>query len=667
MNEIEITFDKESPQEKNENINISLSNIPKEKLLYKYMIGLDGTWETIKDFNEEKYTSWTPKNSGKYVIMVQAKNENSSKSFDYVSKTEYTIGQEEDKLIKSVYLGKTKFKAGEKLNLTVESNKLPVVFRYWIKEKDNWELLKDYSAENNLTYTVKDAGQQEILVECKALDSKNKFDDFKKVSFTVENIKKLEITDFKCLITDLFVDNELIFQVDAVYEDSRMVLYKFIKIGMDGNTECIQDYSTKRMVSFVEKQGGDYKLLCLAKDMYSQKDYDDRAIINYKVKPYRDIVIQSFTSDLVSPQVCDTSVTLKAVVSGGKELVYRFKIDGNYGEDSGYIRSNTYTWHTKKSGAYKIELWVKDISFEGNYESMAAMDFTVDEQCKDPVVINEVILDKSNKILKNETINAKVMASGGTELRYSFHVKRDGAEVEKIDFGTCNWVNYTPEEKGSYELEVRVKDKYSKREYDSHSFVYIEAYDYMPAVIDYVLSASKESYIVGDTITYTVIAQNTKKTLVKYVLSINGHKVEETDFIKDKKYMLTPKCSGLYSLEIYAKNEDSDKEFDSKKDVKVKIYDAIPITNTKIHCDKVKGIVNEDITFTVSCDGGKDVIYEFYIMEKGDWILIQNYSKKNYYTFIPFSEGTYRILALCKSSFKKSAYEDCSMFEFLVE
>jgi hypothetical protein len=666
MNEINIVFDLQSPQEKDKQINITIEEKPEKNLLYKFMVGCDGTWETLKDFGQEDSASWTPKKDCKYVIMVQAKVPSSSKSFDYVSRAEYIIGEEE-KLIKNVYLDKTRFAIGEKLNLHVEANRAPVVYRYWIKENDSWELIKDYSADDNLLWSVKDSGQHEILVECKGLDSKNKFDDFQKVTFQVEDIKKLEITDFKALVSEMFVDNELVFQVEAAQDDKRMILYKFVKINPDGSSSCIQDYSTKKMVSFVENQSGEYKLLCLAKDMYSQREYDDRALLNYKIKPYKEITIKSFAADLNSPQVCETAVTLKAVVSGGKELLYRFKVDGNYGEDSGYTRNNSYVWTTKKPGEYNIELLTKDASFEGSYEASSMMSFKVEEQCDDPVIINEVVLDKSSKILKGEIINVKVIASGGSELRYSFIEKKDEKIVNKIDYGTCNWVNFTGGEVGTHELEVRVKDKYSKREYDSHSIVHIEVFNYMPAVIEHVLSPAKENYIVGDTIFYNVIVQNTKQTLLRYVLSINGQKVEESDFVRDKKYVFTPKCSGMYSLEIYAKNEESDKDFDTKKEIILKINDALPITNTKIHFDEPKILINQSVTFSVASEGGKDVVYQFYTMNKGEWNLIQDYSKKNYYSFIPFSKGTYRILALSKSSLKKGAYEDYDILEFVVE
>jgi uncharacterized protein YkuJ len=223
---------------------------------------------------------------------------------------------------------------------------------------------------------------------------------------------------------------------------------------------------------------------------------------------------------------------------------------------------------------------------------------------------------------------------------YSFIEKKDGKDPKKIDYGTCNWVNFSSNEKGSYELEVRVKDKYSKREFDSHSFVHIEVFDYIQAVIDHVLYPAKENYLVGDTLSYSVITQNTKQTLLSYVLNINGQKVEETDFVSDKKYEFTPKCSGSYSLEIYAKNEKSDREFDTKKEIRLKVYDAPPVTNTRIQCDKTKFSVNGQITFTATSSGGNDVLYQFYIMNKGEWTLVQDYSKRTITALFPSPRAT---------------------------
>ena len=70
-------------------------------------------------------------------------------------------------------------------------------------------------------------------------------DDFYKVDFTVDSVQPLEIKDFKCLSTELLAHKELLFQVDAQYEDNRMILYKFIKIDSNGKAELIQDYQQR--------------------------------------------------------------------------------------------------------------------------------------------------------------------------------------------------------------------------------------------------------------------------------------------------------------------------------------------------------------------------------------------------------------------------------------
>ena len=93
-------------------------------------------------------------------------------------------------------------------------------------------------------------------------------------------------------------------------------------------------------MSFKEEVEGEYKLLCYVRDIFSNKEYDDRALIVYDVMPYEKIKIRNFKADIESPQVTGTRINLEALVDGGRELVYRYIIDGPVSEDSGYIRRN---------------------------------------------------------------------------------------------------------------------------------------------------------------------------------------------------------------------------------------------------------------------------------------------------------------------------------------
>jgi hypothetical protein len=666
MNEVNIITSLESPQEKNREIRISIENKIEDGLLYKFLIGNDGTWETIKDFHEDSYALWNPQEDGKYIIMVLAKREGSKKSHDYISKIDFIIGAVEEKLIKNVTLDKVEAKIGQKINITVEPSRLPIMYRYWIKENAKWHLIKEYSIENTLTYTAKIEGELEILVECKDEASLNVFDDFASVKFRVLPVEDVVIKNFKCICDELLVHSELTFEVEATFDESRTILYKFIKVNENGTSEVVQEFSTKRLVSFSEKVAGKYKLLCIAKDMYSQELYDDRAILHYDVDLYKPIKILSLTSDLSSPQLENTAISLKAIAIGGGKLQYRFVIDGNDPDNSSYNYDNNYIWTPKKCGNYKIDLLVKDESFHGEYEAKATMEFSIEEDYIEKIAIEEVILDKKKDLLINEPVNVKVVAKGGLELMYSFIVTKDGQIVDKLEYSEHNWVDFTPEEVGKYELEVQVKDRRSKREYDVHSIVYIECREYVPAKIDYVLTSNKKFYLVGEDIKLEVIAENTKNTLVQYKIKINEHEVEETEFSKEKKFKITPKCPGEYRVEIYCRNISSSKYSDCKTEVKFNVLEAPPVSDCHITVESEKLKCNEAVNFTVTCEGGKDVVYEFYLMEKGDWKVIQKYSKKNYYAFIPFNKGFYKILVLCKSSFSKLSYEDYDIVEIEV-
>jgi len=211
-----------------------------------------------------------------------------------------------------------------------------------------------------------------------------------------------------------------------------------------------------------------------------------------------------------------------------------------------------------------------------------------------------------------------------------------------------------------------VKDRRSKREYDVHSLLYIECMEYIPAKIDYILTDIKKDYLVGDEYQLEVITENTKNTLVQYKVKINGHEVEETEFSKEKKFMITPKCAGVYTIQILARNIGSTKYYDSKKEIQFTVLDSTPVTNCTITTENINFKCNETVNFSVSCQGGKGVVYEFYLMEKGEWKLIQKYSKKSYYAFMPFSKGYYKLLALCKSTLSNLAYEDYSLIEIEV-
>lgn len=662
-----LIFDKESPQSLGTSINIQVNGEYSENTEFKFMTGIDGVWTTLSNYSDKCSCVWTPKENGKYLVMVQIRDKQSKKPFDSVLKKDYIVGTVEEKLIKEVYIGKSEYSIGEKVIVEVETTQVPAMYRFWIDEKDGWKLIRDYGTDNKINFTCIEEGKHQILVECKTPYSKNNFDDFKTVDFTIKTIKKLEISDFKCLTNDLLTGEDLVFKVEVKNSEDRTVLYKFVKIDESGKTTCVQDFSSRNLVSFTEGEQGNYKLLCLVKDMYSQKQYDDRAVILYNVIPYYPIKITNFTTDLSSPQAEEKIININTIAEGGKNLLYRYVVDGPYSEDSGFLRKSTYEWKANVSGDYKISVFIKDESFQGEYEATASFDFLIEKKVKEMVKITDITVDRENNYLVGKPVNIKVIAEGAAEIRYKFVVYKDGKLSESIPYGAANWVNFTPEEVGEYQIEIMVKSRFSDKPYDVHSYKYINAKKYIDGKIEHVLVPSKENYMVGDEIPIECITLNSEETVIKYVTKVENILVEETEFIKDKKIVFTPKRSGRYKIDMYVKNIKSTKEFDSKKEVYINIIDALPITETKISCDNPRARVDEEINFTVNNCGGKDVCYEFYMLHNNNWSVVQKYSRKNYYTFRPFDIGEFNLLVLAKSYYKNCTYEDYDEFKFEVK
>lgn len=677
MSELIVNFDKTSPSVVDEPININVISEEKE-IEYKFLEGTPGernwTWKKIKDFSKENYCMWKPEKPGEYIIMVQGRDkvkksvETIKSNFvvkDIIENIDYY--NKSVKLINNVIIQERNLILGEKLNLfAVPCEKDDIIlYRFWIQGKQGWEPLRDYSVDSTITYTPTEVGEKEILVEAKKPSSLNNVDDFLTVKFNVREKQTIEITSFECLNEDILTDKEILFKVGCNISNNN-ILYKFFKVDKNGKMYCVQDYSTKNTLKLIEREKGDYKVICYIRDIFSNKNYDDRAAIIYSVKPYNDIKIRSFTSDLISPQLQGNNVTFKSNVIGGKEVLYRYIIEGPIAEDSGYIRSKTFDWESKIDGEYKIILKVKDISSEEDYEDKKEIYFKIDKKGDKPIKILDIISNRDRSCIVGEPINIKVKAEGGAQLKYSFIVYKDGVETERINYGLSNWVNFTPEESGEYEIEVRVVDKYSEKEYDAHDIWYAKVKDYRVAEIDYVLLTQKEVYLVGDTIEIKSIIQETKSMLLRYVTKINGYEIEDTGFIESDTLKIKPKRAGKYTIEIYAKNSLCKEDYDTKNQVSVYVNEAMPVINTKVKANKDVIMQEKDVSFEVTSEGGRDVLYEFYIMENGNWIKVQNYSKKNYYTFIPFNKGDYKILVLSKSYYRKVNYEDYCEYEFKV-
>lgn len=492
MNEINILCEPENQGTVGRDICITASDgiSTTKKLEFKFMISIDGIWETLSEFKSENKVVWTPKRHGNYLIMVQTREQGSKKPFDYVSRCEYEIID---------------------------------------KKNENQILITDFKMENEEPST------------------------YEELHFTVN--------------------------VDGSKENA---LYKFLKIDEMGNVTCVQEYSSMNSTKFKEKISGQYKLLCFVKDANSAEYCGDKAVLHY------------------------------------------------------YVRAKEKN----------IESSVK--TFKGN------------------AVIQGITVHNKERIVKNEVVTISVLAKGSDDIRYSFVVTKGGKVVEKRNFNVYSWIEFKPSESGIYNIEILVKDKFSEKEWDDSYQLILKVADYIKGKIDYVLLPKKENYVVGEDIKINIIAQDTKNVLVRYSLEANGHIINETDYETNMEYIFNPKYSGKYMLHIFLKNKMSRFQYDDVKHVNMDIVEAPPITNTRIEIVENSMKVNKCIIFDGKCDGGRNVLFEYYLMEGNSWKKVQSYDRKSRYGFMPFRKGKFKLMLLTKSEYKNAPFEDYNIQEFTV-
>lgn len=337
--------------------------------------------------------------------------------------------------------------------------------------------------------------------------------------------------------------------------------------------------------------------------------------------------------------------------------------------------------------------------------------------------MNELLINFEDNKTNNDqkTIGIFVKTLLREELLYKFLEGRNGMWKVIKDFGKENYISWTPEKEGNYIIMVQGKKVNGCKPFDyleREEYIYkkdldicknIEVNKYTEeganveialdlyhengieqreknkidtimdnsnkilkenidkGIIKYILTSPNGNYVVDEEIMLALVIENAQNTLIKYKLYINNIFIEEKGYDCIKSFIFRPRIIGEYRIEFYSKNRESKKEFDSKKDYKFQVKETSDITNVIVNCNKNKIVCNKEVTFNINVQGGKNVIYEFYLLKDQQWKRVQEYGAKSFYTFTPFKEGIYDLLVLVKSVKKDIDYEKFAICKFEVE
>lgn len=429
--------DVESPQKRGTSININ-GEATGDGAPFTYnivVVNEDGKEEVISNSNNG---TWTPTKEGKYIIKFIANNSEGDK---VVEEKEYEIKgfdvtSFESNLQSPQNLGKT-----IKFTGNVEGYGYEYLYNISVLDSNNNVVFT--SDNNEVQWTPSLAGKYIVR-------------------FTVDNNEGEKITKD---IT--YVINEKPKNVTTIYYKGSCAGYIHYKIGNGTWTSAPGEkmIETTELSGFTHKitidLGSETQLTACFNNGSGKWDNNNSKNYTFGVGTYTltnkviteitpvGMTLDSFTTDVVSPQLTNTKINLNTVVKNAVgNVVYKYSVIKDGVEREIYNGSeNNVTWVPEESGQYTLKVEVIDedgtnVKSEMNYE------------IKKPLSIDSFTTDKNNVKAGNTVTLTAATSNGIGDVKYKFYLSDNTVLYE----GSNNSVSFTPDVANKYKVYVEATD-----------------------------------------------------------------------------------------------------------------------------------------------------------------------------------------------------------------
>jgi hypothetical protein len=378
----DVTADKPSPQVAGTPIKVTANAEGGNEKLYKFNLLKDGKWTVVQEYTSQNTFNWTPAVSGDYKFSVHVKDSGSSKSYDDYGVLDYKISSKpaDPVVMQSVTTDKTSPQStNTTINMTANATGgTTKLYKFNIYNGKSWVVAQDYSTKNTYAWTPAAAGTYKVSVHVKDQSSSKSYDSYKAFEYMItapESSIKID-----SVVTDKVSPQpaNTSIKVTANATGGTTKEYKFW-ISKDGGAYVkVQDYSTSNTYDWLPTTAGSYKINVHVKDQSSSKSYDAYKVIDYVITKDQ-VVVQSVTTDIPSPQRINTAINVTANAVGGESLLYKFNIfDGTkWSVLKDYSPEKTLQWIPAESGQYKFSVHVKDSSSTKEYDHYGVMYYNI--------------------------------------------------------------------------------------------------------------------------------------------------------------------------------------------------------------------------------------------------------------------------------------------------
>ncbi len=365
-------------------------------------------------------------------------------------------------------------------------------------------------------------------------------------------------------------------------------------------------------------------------------------VVTETIKP---IKIESFTTNKLSPQIADTTITLSSEANGGSgELEYKFVVTNIDNETEKVIKnfdsSSVADWTPTVAGEYKVTVTVKDS--KGNTESKTLESNYIIENRVSDIILEPLELSSKNGFI-GEKVKVTANATGGIgTLNYRFYYKVDGKSTTIQESSSKASAEWTPTEAGTYSIRVKVTDSAGNTRTESKKYTVKESESDLNIES---ISADKEKITIGDKVTLSTVANGgTGELLYKFYYEENDEVIEIQDFSSNSTVEWTPEKVGSYTVNVKVKDEENNTLI---KSIEIVVEDEaienkVEITKVKLSDTTVK--VGESVTIKTIATGSTNLQYRVAVHEFDNaWTTLHEFKSSNSTVWTPEVAGEYTI------------------------
>ena len=406
---------------------------------YAYVVkSPSGSWTVLKDYSTATTHTWTPASVGTYTVQIKVKDSKSN-----VKIKEFTL-KVLNPFTNNSKISATTIEKGTAVKMTgaATGGTSPYQYAYVVKSPSgSWTVLKDYSTATSYTWTPASTGTYTVQIKAKDSKSTVKIKEYSlKVNPALYNNSKISSTSI--------AKGGSVTMSGAASGGSGYYKYAFVAKAPDGKWYVLKDYSSTSSYTWKPASLGTYTAQVKIKDSYNTVK-----VKSFTLKVNGELVNNSTIS--ATSITKGNSITMYGKASGGaSSYKYAYVVkapNGNMTVLKDYSTAATHTWSPASTGAYTVQIKVKDAAGTVKIKS-----FTLNVSAG--VTNNSTI--SATSITRGKSITMYGKASGGTNYyQYAYVVKSPSGNWTVLkDYSSSTTHTWTPASTGTYTVQIKIKD-----------------------------------------------------------------------------------------------------------------------------------------------------------------------------------------------------------------